>query len=99
MGLVKTRRLAAMHPPSRCALRRTGKQQRAIHLRRGFLLRAARYGGQAGGLKAGMKPPVKKGQWKGNVSSLIHAHLKSKMQNRWAIVIDGERNSGNGAFG
>jgi hypothetical protein len=29
MGLVKTRRLAAMHPPSRCALRRTGKQQRA----------------------------------------------------------------------
>ncbi len=50
MGLVKTRRLAAMHPPSRCALRRTGKQQRAIHLRRGY-----------GGLKAGMKPPVKKG--------------------------------------
>ena len=38
--------------------------------------------------KAGMKPPAKKGQWKGNVSSLIHAHLKSKMQNRWAIVID-----------
>ena len=29
MGLVKTRRLAAMHPSSRCALRRTGKQQRA----------------------------------------------------------------------
>ena len=29
VGLVKTRRLAAMHPPSRCALRRTGKQQRA----------------------------------------------------------------------
>ncbi len=29
MGLVKTRRLTAMHPPSRCALRRTGKQQRA----------------------------------------------------------------------
>ncbi len=29
MGLVKTRRVAAMHPPSRCALRRTGKQQRA----------------------------------------------------------------------
>ena len=52
MGLVKTRRLAAMHPPSRCALRRTGKQQRAIHLRRGY-----------GGLKAGMKPPVKKGAW------------------------------------
>ena len=39
MGLVKTRRLAAMQ-----------KQQRAIHLRRGY-----------GGLKAGMKPPVKKG--------------------------------------
>jgi hypothetical protein len=38
--------------------------------------------------KAGMKPPVKKGHWKGNGSSLIHAHLKSKMQNRWAIVID-----------
>ena len=46
VGLVKTRRLAAMHPPSRCALRRTGRQQRAIHLRRGY-----------GGLKAGMKPP------------------------------------------
>ena len=46
MGLVKTRRLAAMHPPSRCALRRTGKQQRAILLRQGY-----------GGLKAGMKPP------------------------------------------
>ena len=29
MGLVKTRRLAVMHPPSRCALRRTGKQRRA----------------------------------------------------------------------
>ena len=52
MGLVKTRRLAAMHPPSRCALRRTGKQQRAIHLRQGY-----------GGLKAWMKPPVKKGAW------------------------------------
>jgi len=39
-----------MHPPSRCALRRTGKQQRAIHLRQGY-----------GGLKAGMKPPAKKG--------------------------------------
>ena len=50
MGLVKTRRLAAMHPPSRCALRRTGKQQRAIHLRQGY-----------GGLKAGMKPPEGKG--------------------------------------
>ena len=46
MGLVKTRRLAAMHPPSP-RLRRTRKQQRA---------------------KAGMKPPVKKGQWKGNGS-------------------------------
>ena len=41
MGLVKTRRLAAMQ-----------KQQRAIHLRQGY-----------GGLKAGMKPPVKKGAW------------------------------------
>ena len=39
VGLVKTRRLAAMQ-----------KQQRAIHLRQGY-----------GGLKAGMKPPVKKG--------------------------------------
>ncbi len=29
MGLVKTRRLAAMHPPSRDALRRTGKMQRS----------------------------------------------------------------------
>ena len=28
------------------------KQQRAIHLRQGY-----------GGLKAGMKPPVKKGAW------------------------------------
>ena len=37
MGLVKTRRLAAMH-----------KQQRAIHLRRGY-----------GGLKAGMKLPAR----------------------------------------
>jgi hypothetical protein len=36
VGLVKTRRLAAMQ-----------KQQRAIHLRRGY-----------GGLKAGMKPPT-----------------------------------------
>ena len=66
VGLVKTRRLAAMHPPSP-RLRRTGKQQRA---------------------KAGMKPPVNGGAGKGNVSSLMHAHLKSKMQNRWAIVID-----------
>ena len=48
MGLVKTRRLAAMHPPS-LKLRRTRKQQRAIHLRQGY-----------GGLKAGMKP-LKKG--------------------------------------
>ena len=39
MGLVKTRRLAAMR-----------KQQRAIHLRQGY-----------GGLKAELKPPVKKG--------------------------------------
>ena len=29
MGLVKTRRLAAMHPPSHFVLRRTRKQQRA----------------------------------------------------------------------
>ena len=43
MGLVKTRRLAAMHPPSP-RLRRTGKQQRAILLRQGY-----------GGLKAGME--------------------------------------------
>lgn len=46
MGLVKTRRLAAMHHPSP-RLRRTGRQQRAIHLRQGY-----------GGLKAGMKPPA-----------------------------------------
>ena len=45
MGLVKTRRLAAMH-----------KQQRAIRLRQGFHLRQG-YGGRVGGLKAGMKPP------------------------------------------
>jgi hypothetical protein len=37
MGLVKTRRLAAIH-----------KQQRSILLRQGY-----------GGLKAGMKPPMK----------------------------------------
>ena len=43
MGLVKTRRLAAMQ-----------KQQRAIHLRQGY-----------GGLKAGMKPPMKGGAGKG----------------------------------
>ena len=43
MGLVKTRRLAAMHPPSP-RLRRTGKQERAIRLRQGY-----------GGLKAGLK--------------------------------------------
>ena len=47
MGLVKTRRLAAMH-----------KQQRAIHLRQGSHLRRG-YGGQVGGLKAAMKPPLK----------------------------------------
>ena len=39
VGLVKTRRLMAMQ-----------KQQRAIHLRRGY-----------GGLKVGMKPPMGKG--------------------------------------
>ena len=44
MGLVKTRRLAAMQ-----------KQQRAIHLRQGFHLRQG-YGGRVGELKAGMKP-------------------------------------------
>ena len=43
MGLVKTRRLSAMH-----------KQQRAIHLRQGY-----------GGLKAGVRPPVKGGAGKG----------------------------------
>ena len=43
MGLVKTRRLAAMQ-----------KQQRAIHLRQGY-----------GGLKAGMKLPMKGGAGKG----------------------------------
>ena len=53
MGLVKTRRLAAMHPPSP-RLRRTGKQERAIRLRQGFRLRQD-YVGQAGGLKAGLK--------------------------------------------
>ena len=58
MGLVKTRRLSAMHPPSP-RLRRTGKQQRAILLRQGY-----------GGLKFGTPPPVKKGGgacqgWKG----------------------------------
>ena len=54
MGLVKTRRLAAMHPPSPSTyaeatvdkrLRRTRKMQRS---------------------KAGMRPPVKKCAWKGN---------------------------------
>ena len=47
MRLVKTRRLAAMHPPPP-RLRWTRKQQRAIHLRQGY-----------GGLKAGMRPPCK----------------------------------------
>ena len=47
MGLVKTRRLAAMHPPSP-RLRWTRKQQRAILLRQGY-----------GGLKAGIRPPCK----------------------------------------
>ena len=45
VGLVKTRRLAAMQ-----------KQQRA---------------------KAAMKPPVKKGQWKGNGSSLLRSGFAS----------------------
>jgi len=45
MGLVKTRRIAAMQ-----------KQQRA---------------------KAGMKPPVGKAQWKGNVSSLLRSGFAS----------------------
>ena len=66
MGLVKTRRLAAMQKQTTYA-KATVVRQRA---------------------KFGTPPPVKKGQWKGSVSSLIHAHLKSKMQNRWAIVID-----------
>ena len=63
MGLVKTRRLAAMHPPSP-RLRRTRKQQRAIHLRQGFHLRQG-YGERVGGLKAAMKPPMKGGAGKG----------------------------------
>lgn len=50
MGLVKTRRLAAMRPPSP-RLRRIGKQQRAIHLRQGY-----------GGLKARLKPAAKCGE-------------------------------------
>ena len=54
MGLVKTRRLMAMHPPS-LKLRRTRKQERAIRLRQGLRRRALRFGGQAGGLKAGLK--------------------------------------------
>ena len=59
MGLVKTRRLAAMqkqqraillrHPPT-LKLRRTG----GFHLRRG-------YGGRVGGLKAGMQPTPTRG--------------------------------------
>ena len=63
MGLVKTRRLAAMqkqqrailllHPPT-LKLRRTG----GFHLRRD-------YGGRVGGLKAGMKPPKVGGTRKG----------------------------------
>ena len=48
MGLVKTRRLMAMHPPS-LKLRRTRKQERAIHLRQGY-----------GGLKAGLKSRQRK---------------------------------------
>ena len=49
MGLVKTRRLAAMQKQTTYA-KVTVVRQRAIHLRQGY-----------GGLKAGMKPPVKKG--------------------------------------
>ena len=64
MGLVKTRRLAAMHPPS-LKLWRTGKQQRAIHLRQGFHLRQG-YGGQVGGLKAAMELSMKGGARKGD---------------------------------
>ena len=64
VGLVKNRRLMVMHPPSP-RLRRTGRQQRAIHLRQGY-----------GGLKAGMKPPVKKG---GGVAYLRKARGSGEM--------------------
>ena len=46
MGLVKTRRLAAMQKQTTYA-KVTVVRQRAIHLRQGY-----------GGLKAGMKPPA-----------------------------------------
>ena len=49
MGLVKTRRLAAMQKQTTYA-KATVVKQRAILLRQGY-----------GGLKAGMKPPAKKG--------------------------------------
>ena len=66
MGLVKTRRLAAMHPPSlklppsprlRWTSRRTRKQQRA---------------------KAAMKPPMKGGCVKGDGVFWLRDERKSK---------------------
>ena len=65
MGLVKTRRLAAMH-----------KQQRAIHLRQGFHLRQG-YGERVGGLKAAMKPPMKGGAGKGVARQFAPAAAKA----------------------
>ena len=53
MGLVKTRRLAAMRKQTTYA-KATVVKQRAILLRQGY-----------GGLKAGMKPPVPKQTRKG----------------------------------
>jgi len=68
MGLVKTRRLAAMHPPS-LKLRGTRKQQRAIHLRQGY-----------GGLKAAMKPPMKGGAGKGVPRQFAPAGAKAALR-------------------
>ena len=63
MGLVKTRRLAAMHPPSP-RLRRTGKQQRA----KARLKPAAKGGKGVGVIPLGTgraTPPVSGGELRG----------------------------------
>ena len=78
MGLVKTRRLARHSLRSAFSLPHGSRTP----ARGGYAMQKQQRA------KRGMKPPMNGGAGKGNVSSLMHAHLKSKMQNRWAIVID-----------